>query len=364
MLTPRRFILSFTAGAAIVLLLIAVGNVVFDAAGVFHFTSPKFQAYVRSYAARLPHAEYGLKYPPYERAIKIAIAEASQAPCYVTGSSRHMQVGRDVIPGLAESCGSVTNLAVSGGTFEDLLIFMAILVENPAARRVYVGVDPWSLFRHRGAGWVDFADRYYAARQKFGIDPLTTFSQTDHVFRNIGHAISLDYLVKSVKAYLSGGGNVADLHLVEYASQDQQFNSGSNALLPDGTLLYPGVYLAKTPPPDHLIGPGTFNLTAKPVDQAVIAEIDELIRETRKRNIEFSFVLVPYHPKVFQCERQWVCQAILEAEIQIRIIAAKHGIEVIGSYDPGKMMVSREDYLDDIHVSGTSILQALTPARR
>lgn len=359
-----RFILSFTACAAIVLSLVAASNVVFDAAGVFHFSSPKFQAYVRSYAARLPQAGHGLKYPPYERAIKIAIAEAATAPCYVTGSSRHMQVGRDGIPGLPAACGSVTNLAVSGGTFEDLLIFMAILADKPGVRRVYVGVDPWSLFRQRGAGWVDFADRYYAARQKFGIDPLSTFSRTDHVFQNIANAISLDYLIKSVKAYLAGGENTADLQLVEYASQEQQLNSGRNALLPDGTLLYPGVYLAKTPPPDHLVGPGTFNLSTSPFDQAVIDEMEAVIREARKRGIEISFILMPYHPKVFQCERKWVCQAIINAEAQARAIAGRHGVEVIGSYDPAHMMVGREDYLDDIHVSGGSILRALTPVAR
>lgn len=360
MTASKKFIFAFALTTSLLLSLITAGNVVFDAAGVFHISSSKFQQFVGSYAVRLQDAEFGLKMPPYERSIKIEIAETANAQCYVTGSSRHMSIGGRNAPQIAKKCDSVMNLAVSGGSFEDLLIFLGIIIDKPNFQKLYIGVDPWTLSRQRGAGWVDFKERYYSAREKFGIDPVSTFAQTDNFFQTIGNAISLDYLIKSVKSYKSGNSNVNNLNIVEHPSKEHQVNSGANTLLSDGTLLYPGSYLEKTPPPDHLVGDGAFGLSSKVFDQVVIQELETVIQKAQDSGIEVIMVLMPYHPKVFSCEHEWVCQVIVVAEGLIRIIANKHGIEVLGSYDPSKVTVTRDDFLDDVHISGDSVERALS----
>ena len=359
-MAEKKFMAVFFATAVLVLSLVALGNVLFDAAGVFHLSSPRFQKFIHAYVPRLQHAAYGLKLPPYERSIKIALAEAVDTQCYVTGSSRHMAIRNDSFLDIGKSCDATTNLAVSGGSFEDLVIFLGILVDKKNIKQVYIGIDPWTLSRQRGAGWVDFKDRYYWARQKLGLDPLSTISQNEHFFQDIVNTISLDYLIKSIRSYMSNGSTLGNLHIVEYSNKEDRANSGGNTLLSDGSLVYPASFLAKTPPPDHLVGDGGFNLGSNVADQVVIQELAAIIKALRANNMRVAFVLMPYHPKVFLCRQKWVCEAIGQAERRVRAIARKLGIETLGSYDPNKVAVTRDDFLDDLHISARAIARALT----
>jgi hypothetical protein len=360
MMADKKFMVAFFATALLVLALIAAGNILFDAAGVFHLSSPRFQRFINSYVPRLQHAAYGLKLPPYERSIKIALAEAVDTQCYVIGSSRHMSIRNDSFPEIQNSCNATTNLAVSGGTFEDMVILSGIIVDKKRIKHLYIGVDPWTLSRQRGAGWVDFKDRYYWARQKFRLDPLSTISQNEFFFQDAINTISMDYLIKSIRSFLSNGSNPNNLRIVEYSSATDRINSGGNTLLSDGSLVYPASFLDKTPPPDHLVGDGSFNLDSTVADQEVIHEFVTIVRAIRERDIRISLVLMPYHPKVFLCRKEWVCAAIDRSEQRIRKIAREQGIETLGSYDPNKVAVTREDFLDDLHVSEGAVAKALS----
>ena len=355
---PRRYALGYIIGAAGFLVVVAVGNFVFDAAGIFHLSSPGFRTFVKSYVARLRRSEMGLFYVPYERSVKMELARTSAANCFVTGSSRHMSIGKNDIPQVGKTCSAITNVAVSGGTFEDLLIFMHIFTSKDNVRRLYIGIDPWMLSRHRGAGWVNFKEEYFAAREHLKIDRVSSLRRADLLFQDVKSALSLDYLVRSLTIFVSRGKARPALSITEVPRNRSLIPGDKKSIRPDGTFVYSRDFLAKTPPPDHLVSNGAYFLTRTAYQEPVIGEFQAVLRAARRKNIEVQVVLMPYHPKVFSCTTAWICNTIRRSEAMIRTIAARNRVKVIGSYDPGRANIDRRDFLDDIHLSHQSLRKA------
>ena len=84
--------LSLFAAAAVFLSGGVSVNYFVDVAHVYHGDSPNAAAAVRNFVQQLHASPAGIPLPPFERVVKVELAEESRADCFITGSSHEMRV--------------------------------------------------------------------------------------------------------------------------------------------------------------------------------------------------------------------------------------------------------------------------------
>jgi len=347
-----KFFCGFALAIVLVLGSVAAASWTLDVAGAYHSKSAAAQEFADNYAQRLIESSHGLLFVNRERAIKIAIARRHPGDCYVTGSSRHLGVSAPLLPALAGECRQSTNLAVSGGTLEDAFIFAAEAVQRAEPRILIFGLDPWMFRRHSGAGWIEFEDEYSAARAHFGIERRAgaSIAAAESVLRKFENLINFHYLWRSIVNWLRQEGRPDRPEIIAVSQDRANVPSDRSVLLPDGRQVPSETELAKGSPPDHLIGDGGYRLQDPLLNPVLIGEFEVMLKSLRQRGISVRFLLIPYHPKVWQCRRPSVCKSLLSIEAVISEIARRHGIPVVGGYRPDVFGLERAHYTDDIHI--------------
>jgi hypothetical protein len=346
----KRFLFCLLGAFAATMGFAAAVNYAVDAQGIYH--QEKLKAFYEDYARRLIASPYGLVDLPTDRPVKIDLARFADADCFVTGSSHSMQVDNATMPRLAGVCRKTVNLAVSGGTFEDFVIMAAAAAGNPGAKRLIVEVSPWALRFNADPRWTMSKDAYRAARTFLGLPPRVD-GDDDARLRNLFNAESLRRNLEH--AWRQGRNFAAPPPIVEANVDGSDLSDGDARFLPDGAYLYPRSRMAAMPPPIGRIGLGTYKMTRPFQDAATAAEFERAIESLTARGLIVEILLMPYHPKVLECARAYVCEALGEAEATVRGIAARHGLAVVGGYDPRPMGLTHQDFFDDTHISTVAI---------
>jgi len=68
-----------------------------------------------------------------------------------------------------------------------------------------------------------------------------------------------------------------------------------------------------------------------------------------KSNFKIIFVMTPYHPAVWKHEDQPVVKAMEIVEKKVHEIAKKLNVQVLGSYNPGKVGCVSDQFYDAMH---------------
>lgn len=347
----KRFLFCLLGAFAATMGFAAAVNYAVDVQGVYH--QEKLKAFYEDYARRLIASPHGLVALPTERSVKVDLARLSDADCFVTGSSHAMQVDNATMPRLASTCRKTVNLAVSGGSYEDFVIMAWAAARNPHARRLIVEVGPWALRFDADPRWMGEKDSYRAARAFFGLPPRAGNDDGGAKLRNLFNA---EYLRRNLAHARSQGRNfAAPPPIVEASASGAELPDGDARFLPDGVYLYPRRWMAAVPPPIGRIGLGTYKMTKPFQDAAAVAEFERVVEALLARGLAVEFLLTPYHPKVLECSRAYVCEALAEVEAMVRGIAARHGLAVVGGYDPRPMGLTHQDFFDDTHVATATL---------
>jgi hypothetical protein len=285
-----------------------------------------------------------------ERSVKIHLAQQADADCYVIGSSQEMQIDIGTMPFLAEKCQEVINLAVSGATFEDFVTAAGRVANNAHARHVFVGLHPWSFRAEADKRWTEEEQAYVEAREFFGL-PKVKISGIGDVarFRNL---INGAYLIRNLEELwrnvLKGAGPLSVKSSTEATDTEDIY-------MRTGRLVYSRSYLSDKPMPLNNIGTGEYKIGAPIFNAAAITEFERILEILNNRGIMVDFFLMPYHPKVLACGKPLVCEALKTIEALVRETARRHGIAVIGGYDPRPFGFQPEDFLDEMHLSAAAL---------
>jgi len=87
------------------------------------------------------------------------------------------------------------------------------------------------------------------------------------------------------------------------------------------------------------------------LDPDLIYKFDKLICLMQRDNVEVTFILTPYHPKVYQQLVENINYRIIKDAEKFFIEYAKnHNIRMIGSYNPSHFHFTNSDFLDDQHL--------------
>jgi len=249
----------------------------------------------------------------------------------VLGSSRIMQIGEH------NYAGKVINLGVSGSSIEDDIAIADLATKKFKPSTIVIALDPWLFNAKSGQDrWMSLNDEYFSALsvlQNKPISPLINIQKNE---------IKESLLVRfGAKLYDSLNNQKFDV------SNDIPENR--DKIRRDGSRVYNTTYTSKT---QKEIDNGLDDLLNYAMATYDYSKKSEAIFESfvnhYSRIYKVVLILSPYHPKLY--ERMKNERPIyLEIEAQFKDLARKHGIQIIGSYDPNKVGCSSADFYDGMH---------------
>lgn len=83
-------------------------------------------------------------------------------------------------------------------------------------------------------------------------------------------------------------------------------------------------------------------------------EFFKLINDMIDEGVDISFVLVPYHPIVFEVIKDKY-SIVLKSEQELKIFAARKSISIYGSYDPEMLNFDNSYFYDGMHCKENGI---------
>lgn len=277
------------------------------------------------------------------RALQREVIAAMAAPPDVValGSSRIM-----LVDGRLMGTSSFFNHGVDGATMEDLVaIWELYRARGFRPRAVFLGLDPWVLNRHHDQiRWTTLAATYADGMRGLGLEPEAA---PEAGATRLAQLVSVKYLKASLDDFRRGrpqphpaDGEVADFtkHKDGSISYQRDFRERPQAEVDDEarrTAQTEGIYSFR----DYRV-----------LDARYAQTLARFVARLRADGVAVTFFLPPFHPTVYQAiaSAQRYHQ-VIEAERAFRELAAKHGVPVIGSYDPGQLGCSPADFLDGLH---------------
>jgi len=347
------FFLTFLATLA----LVATTNYAIDANEIYRAHDAQVPL-VRSFVQRLLASETGLAFVPQERSVKLELARQSAADCVVLGSSHEIQLGFGSAPSIFDTCTAVVNLAVSGGSFEDFVAAIGIVIRRKFARTVYIGVGPWMLRRGADERFAEERAVYNEGRIVLGLEAESGRLNDDIAW--YVNLISADYLQHNVGFLWRTMKSLGSLPVRRFEIKDGQLaRSDEGVISSDGTIRYSRDELNKSPQPP---GRGDYKIASPVLDPAVIAEFEQGLRLLVEQGVVIKMLLMPYHPAVLNCADARVCESLRQVEEYIRNLSQRCDFDVIGSYDPRPFALTGRDFMDEMHLNREAlrILRPLT----
>lgn len=340
-----HFIVAFAALLIAILAPIVAVNLSVDVTGVYSSNKANELALARTYAEALINSPGGLLWEPRERAVKIEYAKLSTADCFVTGSSREMQIDPTTLPALAPLCPTLANVSTSGAGIEDFLTILGLVVAKGRPATMIVGIAPWSLRYNADKGWQQFPDVYGEQRARLGLDAGTARDWTRAKLA-LENLLSFAYFRRNLDWMRARGS----FRAIPVDPDEARWRDDETALRPNGVLAPSRQARAEPPPPDVAIGVRDPRVGTPLVSPETLADLDRAIGFARAKGIRFAFVLPPFHPRVLGCQSKEFCAAIVAVRAAIRALAVRHASPVFGDFDPACCGVTRDDFYDYTHL--------------
>jgi hypothetical protein len=332
---------AFIATIALALSATAAVNYFVDVQDVYGRRNEILLSYYRNYVRHLIPSRQPLTYILHERAMKQELARQTASDCYVFGSSHELRVNIATYPVARQlGCKEIVNLAVSAGSYEDLLVMTSLIFEKPTLKGFLVGIGPWSLRPRSNAYWTEPPGVLPPARRALGLP-----DETEHTLLiKLRELVNGRYLWANLNHLNTPDPKAA---IPTFRERDQAVFGGFE---PDGTYNY-----GKTQPdrlaPGTPVQDGSWGIEKPFVDKALMAELEQVFTLLKARGIQVALVLNPYHPQVWQCASPITCEALPIVEAAVRDLAQRVGLRVIGSYDPKVFGFAETDFRDDAHLS-------------
>lgn len=348
---PRSFLVFFAVAGAL-LLTAALVSYIGDPEGIFgrNVDEPEI-------AARLLAGQNVVNFNNYDdRLIQqhLLRADPLERGAIVLGSSRSMQIRNYSSLGPVVGDRLFFNYAVSGGSLEDDIALLDLYLERGAApRAVVLGADPWLLNAESGlARWRSIEGEYHDGLARLGAPapaPDPPFSRSARKLDRYSALLSRPILVKAISKLGTGA----------YSATDRESADGYLKLA-NGSVVYPNASRERAPreiaaaareyaaayPADGLGG-------FAELDGGAQARFEAMVRYLRERDAAIVLYLPPYHPTVYATLATDPRYArVAEAESYFRGVAAREGLTVVGSYDPGRLNLASVAFYDGWHLRG------------
>lgn len=295
-----------------------------------------------------------------DRSLKKAeINEINSKPkLLILGSSRTLSINSDLVEEQ-----KFYNASVTGARLEDdIAIYYLFQKKGWNPNVIIISLDPWILYRNNDKMlWrLTFASEYKLAKEKFlnSHESTVFLNEIRGVFDKYTGLFSAYYLVASIEKFRF----IHDLlkkkfphsgYIINPNNNDYQLLSSCNILLPNGTKK-----LSKEEEASLQLTNKDLKideLTNIPLDSKIDSEYTKtfqaFINYLLSRNIKIIFYFPPYENTTYSALNKTPIKKILNTTEQYFLSIAKNNkIKIIGSYNPEKINLSSNDFIDSIHL--------------
>ena len=343
----KRLLINFTLLSSPLLLIMVLVNYNEDPANLFTSTEKKmveivnqgfFVTNLTNYDERLHQLEFinALNYSP---------------DVIILGSSRTMLINSNHF--IDEN---LINNSVSSACINDIIAIYQIYKENNLQpKKIILGLDPWTFNENEiQVGWKSIGPYY----EKF-YTPSAPLTNWNSIFK-YKELFSLSYFQSGLQEIIS------PTHKKRDKTPQATHNKLNTTLtkLSDNSLIYNQNYRdaseaeilekVKKYTANQIYGLKNFN----EISNDIWKEFDMLMSEFKKNNIEVSFFLSPYHPKVYDViEKDYL--PVLKTEEKIIAFATKNNIKLYGSFNPFRLNMDSHYFYDGMHLKEKGISKLL-----
>jgi hypothetical protein len=234
-----------------------------------------------------------------------------------------------------------------------------------------MGLDPWLFSEGQ-----DALDRSKRSNQKLyaqfmgeelGIENIK-YEKTDK-YKKYQALFDPAYFQGSVKYYFRDKSADAKPMAVD---PSQLENRREVVKCPDGSIIYDKAYRnrSQAAADADALGLATQDVMArlsgfKEISPTHAERFEKFIKYRQGKNIKLIFYLPPYHPIVYDTilSQPDKYRAITQLEWYLKILAKRYDIELYGSYDPYRLGLKNEDFLDGLHLRKDSVKKVLCNMR-
>jgi hypothetical protein len=345
----NRFLTKVVLVLAPIFLFVVIVNYFGDAANLFSMD------YEKKIANEILKGHHVTNITNYDERLlnKYLVNNSKSCPeVLVLGSSRVMLINSSHFAGQ-----TFFNNGVSGASIEDLLgIYELYEKKGCLPKKLILGLDPWTLnINNDQKRWVTLKDEYYSIANK--LTGSKTVMESDNGFSKLAQLVSPSYFKMSLKKIISRSP--------ELKGTDQKMNNGFTKLA-DGSINYDSNYRTATAAGvekravdymnGHIYGAENFDK----LSPEVMLVLERFIKYLSGKNIEVSFFLTPYHPKVysFVSGTDKYKQVALSEKYFIDL-GKKYNVEIIGSFNPYLLHMDNSDFYDGMHCNEKGIAELL-----
>ena len=217
-----------------------------------------------------------------------------------------------------------------------------------------LGIDPWAESYRTAAGWGSLVDERAALLERMGAPASPWRDRAEIWTAALKRLASPEYFRLSVFAFRRHGARG-----IEWRPTDSVHNA-EKTKLSDGTVVWTDVpeqtagALASRYAADELDADVRFTrLDARAPGQADMLE--RFIRYLRQEGVEVTLLLAPYPPEVYAAFARLPGHSVMAVERELRVMSARSGVRLVGSYDPRPFGISARDFFDESHLRPSAL---------
>ncbi len=278
----------------------------------------------------------------------------------VIGSSRALQLGEDLI----ENRPFYNYGMVSAAFIDYCNIFYTMVKEEKVPDNLIIVLDPWIFYT--GEDYTDYRSdlELYQEYLSEALGMQSSYVPPDNT-ENYQALISLSHFQGSLRYYLKERAleekpQILSGDLSEFSTEVKKY---------DGTIVYNQAFRNRTQDEIDFDALSLANIESSSVhafpelDRSELEMFELFIEYILSTDTNLIFMMTPYHPIVYnkEVELQEDRPGMIQVEEYINSFGAKHGIPVIGSYDPPKLGCDNSDFYDHIHVTAEGIEKFIDP---
>ena len=289
-----------------------------------------------------------------ERDISYTLAGyPTDAECAIFGNSSATQISSfRQNKSLSKTCGSLINLAVSGGALEDYIAMTESIIQNKNPPKIIIiSISPWTLNLNRDPRWLYYKKNFTTMLNKIIYNPNDVSKSFDKIesynIKLIKNLLNLEYFMRSLELLTSKNDFAIEL------ANEFNYNLGLEhvVLLPDGSTILSNEYITTSLKHkiDGISGNQNYKIIpGKWYSQNAIKILTKFVLYLKK-NFKVVFIMIPSHPAVWNFDEQPVVTAMKIVEPKVHEIAKSLEIQVIGSFNPKKIGCTEEEFYDEMH---------------
>lgn len=265
--------------------------------------------------------------------------------CFVLGSSRAWQISsvRDPVIKLKRKCDHFLNLGIPGNSLEDFYIFSKFLdtsdLKKNKFNEILFVIDPWNFSYNKDKRWQRYIKEYHYMKKI--VNPSFNSYNYKKLKYISDYLLNYNYLKLSIKSIFL----IKDKSISKVLDFDYEIGLSKDVILKDLSVVYNSTILMKKGQNPDRTEYYKMSNSRQFYNEKAFHDFERLILHI-SNNYKITFIILPYHPIIYQNDIQLIKNFFL-IEKKIISLSKRLKISLIGSFNPRKNNCFESDFIND-----------------